>query len=446
MMTDFWWLSVVGAAIGAGALLILLYMASKAKTPDQFSALPMYMFFCLTALAGSLILAIIFFPENLSGTVITVSRMLQSNNGTQWVINIGGVNQVDTLGIQIPIFILVLGTLGSYVRYLYLGIPEVKSRFKKSFRGYQKIYGKNADQIEWIDDILKNIPEPDPEFRSFSDAYERERKGYTLKMQKLKGAIEEKRFELSFEVVNDFLRTAGLFLLGPLLAIMAWLILQISGTQTNWVFAATSLTVGFTASSIIRRARSIVEERISDSEKEEKEKEPVISLDKDLERVGKTVAITGSSFKEDSDVTVLLADNDVAEPAEITTNAKGAFSAKFKVPEIEPGEYELTVEDEEGNGASATFTVIAASLSLDKAQEKAGATIIATGSNFAADAAITLTYDNQELATEPTEVNADGDGSFSTKFKVPKSTVGEHKVTATDEEGNSASATFTVSQ
>ncbi len=445
-MADLWLLSAISPVIGGVALFVMLFKAKSAKEPDDFSALPMYMFYCLSAVAGSIITAVTFFPEQFAGTDLPVFRMLQSNNGTQWVLSIGGVDQADTLGIQIPLFIIILGTLGSYVRYLYLGIPEFKSKFRKSFNKYQQIKSLNANKIKWIENILKNIPANDPDLPpAINAAYEREMISYELQKDRLQSESNERRYELSFDVSNDFLRTTGLFLLGPLLAVMAWLILQVSGTENNWVFAVTSLTVGFTASSIIRRARSIVEDKLSDHE--ENEKEPVISLDKDAERPGKKVAITGSGFDKESKVAAFLADVVLStEPSVITTNAKGGFSAKVTVPDMENGEYKLKVEDNESNEASSTFNVIVALLSLDKVSEKAGAIVTATGSNFAASSSMSLFYDDQKLATEPAPVSANDDGSFSAKFEVPASAAGEHKVTATDGERNSAAATFTVSQ
>jgi hypothetical protein len=445
MMADYGWISSISSAIGALSLFIMLYKAKSAKESDDFSSLPMYMFYCLSAVAGAIIVAIVFFPIQFEGVDLPVARTLQNGNGTQWVINIGGVNQAGSLGIQVPLFIIILGTLGSYVRYLYLGIPEFKTRFKRSFKAYQRIESRNANQIKWIDNILKNFPEPDQDAPQIvKAAYAREKDGYILQKNKLEGVINEKRYELTFDVSNDFLRTAGLFLLGPLLAVMAWLILQISGTQNDLVFAVASLTVGFTASSIIRRARSIVEDRISDSE--EKQKAPVISLEKNVGRSGKKVAITGSGFDSESTIQMTLGDSDVmTDPSEINTNASGTFSAKFVVPDIKVGEYKLKVEDDEGNKAATQFKVIAASLTLDKIQEKANMIITATGRDFASNSIISLSFDDQRLVTDPPQVETDVSGSFSAKFIVPPSKAGDHKVTATDSEGDSVSTTFTIS-
>src|SRR5207245_1077300 len=100
------------------------------------------------------------------------------------------------------------------------------------------------------------------------------------------------------------------------------------------------------------------------------------------------------------------------------------------------------------NLASATFTVTTTPLptiSLNPTNRPASTSVKDTGRNFATSSAVTISYDNTNLATNPTTVTTTSTGSFSATITVPASTTpGGHTVSATDASSNSASATFTV--
>ena len=68
---------------------------------------------------------------------------------------------------------------------------------------------------------------------------------------------DKERFRVRFELSNNTLSTVGFFLLAPLLAILAWLILVISGTDNPWTFAFVSLSVGLTTTQIVNRVRKL---------------------------------------------------------------------------------------------------------------------------------------------------------------------------------------------
>src|SRR5207245_5181066 len=73
-----------------------------------------------------------------------------------------------------------------------------------------------------------------------------------------------------------------------------------------------------------------------------------------------------------------------------------------------------------------------------------GTSVTVTGSNFVANSAITISYDNTAITTNPATVTTTSTGSFSATITIPASTAGPHTISATDASSNSASVQFTV--
>jgi hypothetical protein len=68
-----------------------------------------------------------------------------------------------------------------------------------------------------------------------------------------------------------------------------------------------------------------------------------------------------------------------------------------------------------------------------------------TGADFSKTSIVTVTYDGVVQSTIPAEVKTDFQGSFTAMISIPDElAVGVHTITASDSDGCSASATFTV--
>ena len=69
-------------------------------------------------------------------------QFVNPENQTQWVINIGGSrdNVEDSLGLQIPLFVVVAGILGAYIRYLYLDIKQFKNSYRDQLINFDERY------------------------------------------------------------------------------------------------------------------------------------------------------------------------------------------------------------------------------------------------------------------------------------------------------------------
>jgi len=128
--------------------------------------------------------------------------------------------------------------------------------------------------------------------------------------------------------------------------------------------------------------------------------------------------------------------------------AYGVYEITFKVPETPAGPHTIIVKDEAtGKTATATFEV-KPEIVLTPESGLPGDTITISGTGFAAEKIVTLTFDDEPLTTTPEEIKTSSLGSFTATFEVPSTaeirTTPSHTVTATDQDGNSASASFTV--
>src|SRR5256712_7531928 len=178
---------------------------------------------------------------------------------------------------------------------------------------------------------------------------------------------------------------------------------------------------------------------------------PAISLSPSSGSAGTSVTVTGNSFSPSSHVTISFDGTRVSTtPGKIKTDGSGKFSASFTVPTSSAaGPHTVKAADALSNSASASFTVttgtITPSISLNPTSGPTGTTVNISGSNFAANSGITISYDNAGIATTPTTITTTSTGSFTGSITIPSSSIaGSHTVKATDASANSASAQFTV--
>jgi len=126
-----------------------------------------------------------------------------------------------------------------------------------------------------------------------------------------------------------------------------------------------------------------------------------------------------------------------------STNWDGSFEARFYVPSMPSGTYDVTATDDLGNSASAPFTVIPKIMSYPTSGSSA-THVHVEGSGFAASQSVTVTFDTINV-TILNGVMTDPQGRFANWFKVPDVPDGIYTINATDALGNSASAPFVVS-
>ena len=163
--------------------------------------------------------------------------------------------------------------------------------------------------------------------------------------------------------------------------------------------------------------------------------EPEITLDQTSGAPGTDVTITGAGFGDRVDIEAIYfgsVEVDIVA-GDTDTNSDGYFESTVTVPSLEPGTYDVEVEDDDGNSAEAEFT-IAISFTINPTTGDVGTQITASGSGFPANTTITVTYYDSAGTTALTQVTTTSltDETFTAALNAPASLHGDHNVTATD--------------
>jgi len=152
------------------------------------------------------------------------------------------------------------------------------------------------------------------------------------------------------------------------------------------------------------------------------------------------VSISGSGFDDNKDIEIKFGSTDVdISGGDDETDNDGAFSSSFYVPESTEGDHTITVTVG-SDDVEAEFTV-EPNIDIDPDEGAVNDLITVTGTGFAKNEDITITFDNDEVAGDETSSK----GSFEATFYVPELGAGTYTVKAEDKSDNSASATFKIS-
>lgn len=259
--------SAIMAYFAISSLLLLLVVVWRGNSkfrdlsnPQQFRLMQndianyeLLRFLCLSAIAGFLILSFVFADSEIgvNSPVGMVKQNFASLNKTQmesdlesqWVINVGGSQEDNyTGGIPIPTYVVILGLVGGYLRYLY-GLRYFFGRWIKD-GGYEDV------EKYWGDlNVMDNM---------------------------------------SF--LRHSLRSLSLFFLAPLLAVAVWFILVEAGTTGKFAIAAVSFSIGLITEEAIQFIISFARKIFGDgSERTTKEKEDIKI------KVVKTIPADGST-------------------------------------------------------------------------------------------------------------------------------------------------------
>jgi len=155
------------------------------------------------------------------------------------------------------------------------------------------------------------------------------------------------------------------------------------------------------------------------------------------------VSVVGDGFSYDSNVTIMFDWIDVTPSTVPHTDFLGSFQANFWVPSIPNGTYTVTATDELGYSATTEFRVIPTLATGLRPSGAPSSLAFVSGYGFASDVNATLMFDSVDVTPYP-YFTTSWDGSFSVLFFVPQVPDGIYTITATDDEGNSASLTFVV--
>jgi hypothetical protein len=159
-----------------------------------------------------------------------------------------------------------------------------------------------------------------------------------------------------------------------------------------------------------------------------------ITIDPTSGSSGTTVTVTGTGFKANYAITIKYDGTTVAtSPTTVTTNPTGYFSATFNVPASMAGTYVVEASDgtntATANFVSTTDATISQTTTV-AAPGHVGMELTITGTGFAPNATVTVTYETTPvtLATVPT----DASGNFTAPITIPASVGGAHTITVSD--------------
>lgn len=169
---------------------------------------------------------------------------------------------------------------------------------------------------------------------------------------------------------------------------------------------------------------------------------PILNLNPSSGRIGSSVTVSGQQFSYSSAINIYF---DTQEVATAQSDSSGRLaSTVFTVPTAVAGVHTITAVDADDNSGTATFTVLAPTLSLTPNSGFVGTQVTVSGTNFNPSSTVTITFDGATVAT----TTATSSGTLPTGGSAPKFTVqtinaGSHTISANDGV-NSVSATFTV--
>ncbi len=154
------------------------------------------------------------------------------------------------------------------------------------------------------------------------------------------------------------------------------------------------------------------------------EVEPAMTISPESGPAGTRITITGTGFGDRVDVDIRF---DGDKPATGDTDSNGSFTITFDAPAKGEGTYDVTAEDDDDNDVTVEFT-LALTTSFGPTSGNIGTELSASGTGFSPNGTVTIKYDDNAVATAPT----DNKGAFSVTFKAPTSKGGPHIIIVSD--------------
>jgi hypothetical protein len=139
---------------------------------------------------------------------------------------------------------------------------------------------------------------------------------------------------------------------------------------------------------------------------------------------GETLNIRGSGFGHRSSVSVLFGS---FAAASVLASDFGSFNTDLNIPDIEPGPYTITVQDNTGNQDNASF-LVGATVKVSLGTGAVGTPLTVHGGGFRPGGTVTVKFDDMAAG----DALADLNGAFDISFKVPVAPAGDHDILVTD--------------
>ncbi|MFC1980610.1 IPT/TIG domain-containing protein, partial [Chloroflexota bacterium] len=149
---------------------------------------------------------------------------------------------------------------------------------------------------------------------------------------------------------------------------------------------------------------------------------------------GTTVTVTGTGFSTSRTITIKYnAVSVTTNPAAISTDSTGNFTATFNVPAGLAGTYlveatDSTYSDSVNFVATANATISSTTSAASPGYVDMELTVSGTG--FQSNTTVTITYSSEPVVLAT--VTTDGNGAFSASVTIPPSIGGNHTIAVTD--------------
>ena len=170
---------------------------------------------------------------------------------------------------------------------------------------------------------------------------------------------------------------------------------------------------------------------------------PTLSTNKTGGKAGDSITVSGSGFAaNESNITVTYDDNPVSTG--ITAGPTGSWNSTFTIPVSSAGTHTIKAKGSVTpvvNAGNTNFKV-ASTVAINPTTGSIGLKVTITGSGFAANSALTFSYDGNTISS--VQGKTDDSGNFSQDIIIPKSTSGSRAIKVTDASNNTVSANFVV--
>jgi hypothetical protein len=160
---------------------------------------------------------------------------------------------------------------------------------------------------------------------------------------------------------------------------------------------------------------------------------------------GSTITVTGSGFGADETGISLTLDGKASIVTGITADASGTWTRNMLIPSLAFGSHTISASGSvtQASAANLVSINITASVVLKPTTGNIGSTVIVSGSGFAANSDIRISYDSVEITT--LNATTDATGTLSQQITIPSSKAGTHTIAVADSQGNNIKTNFTIS-
>jgi hypothetical protein len=288
-----WGISFFIALIATLGLIILIILSTK---NIEFTIFEVSRFICISGITLPIVFGLLFIDSEWGrNSPISVLKFYDTSNnnderlGNQWIVNIGGIkiNNYQS-GIFIPVFVIIFGLIGGYLRYLHRTIlqkenVEYLSYIDEYLFNWNDIVGStyesnkfkqylnNKFRFPWIND--RHFENISPNQLKIESSDKKNIISIVLNETEDKITINHNNIllvELIARKSNDrtlvytripkknwlFYQSLGdltILVMAPLLAIAAWFLLTTAGVYDKYIIATVSFAIGLITENIINR-------------------------------------------------------------------------------------------------------------------------------------------------------------------------------------------------